>query len=421
MFEQDLLQTADRDEMILTINKIAAIYEDRLSDLDRAIECLKRVLEISGDHLPTIRRLARIYERAGRWQDLLAIHETEASLVGDTKQVLALNHRNAEVLEEQLRDRAGAIGAYERLLALSPSYLPALKALGRLYAQDGRWEELIRMYRAEAEISPSMEQAAALIHKIGELYEHRLKNENEAIASYQEVLTLSPSYFPALRALARIYRAQRAWESLIDVLRSEAANRTDPVERANALFQAAAIWEYQLDRAEMAIEGYQEVLRLNPGHPAALRSLERLYTVRNEVKELIAVLDRETQTGGLPRRPGVRVPQARAHLPRPDERAFARGQVRRGGAHARSDEPRRAEDARADPRGRSGAAVRAAAAHRRPGQRPPPEVGAPALGGLRSRAARRGERARGASAGLRGEPGRHAPGVPGRAAAPAVG
>ncbi|MGA9525642.1 MAG: tetratricopeptide repeat protein, partial [Myxococcaceae bacterium] len=296
MFEQDLLQTADRDEMILTLNKIASIHEDRLANPDGAIECLNRILEISADHLPTIRKLARIYEGAGRWQDLIALNEVEATLVGDTKQVLALNHRNAEILEEQLRDRAGATAAWERLLALSPSYLPALKALGRLYAQDGRWEELIRMYRAEAEISQSMDQAAALIQKIGELYEQRLKNENEAIASYQEVLTLSPSYFPALRALARIYRAQRAWESLVDVLRSEAANRTDPVERANALFQAAGIWEHQLDRAEMAIEGYQEVLRLNPGHAAALRSLERLYTLRNDVKELIVVLDREAQT-----------------------------------------------------------------------------------------------------------------------------
>ncbi len=300
MFEQDLLQTADRDEMILTLNKIASIHEDRLSNPDDAIECLKRILDLSADHLPTIRRLARIYEGAGRWQELIAISDLEATLVGDTKQVLALNHRNAEVLEDQLRDRSGAIAAYERLLALSPSYLPALKALGRLYAQDGRWEELIRMYRAEAEISPSMEQAAALIHKIGELYEQRLKNENDAIASYQEVLTLSPSYFPALRALARIYRAQRAWESLVDVLRAEAANRTDPVERANALFQAAGIWENQLDRAGMAIEGYQEVLRLNPGHPAALRSLERMYTVGNDLRELIAVLDRETQTAATP-------------------------------------------------------------------------------------------------------------------------
>lgn len=296
MYEQDLLQTTDREQVISTLNKIAGIYEDRLHDLDHAIETMKRVLELSPDHMPTIRNLTRLYERAGKWRELIAHNEHETSLVGDTKQVLSLHHRNAEILEEHLQDKAGAIAAYERLLSLSPSYLPALQALGRLYASDTRWAELIKMYRAESEISSSTEQAASLIFKIGELYDHRLKREDEAIASYQEVLTLAPSYFPALRALARIYRGQQAWESLIEVLRAEAANRTDPNERANALFQAAAIWEDQLNRVDMAIDGYQEVLRLVPGHATAIRALERLYTSRNDVKELIAVLDREAQT-----------------------------------------------------------------------------------------------------------------------------
>ncbi|MDC0707102.1 tetratricopeptide repeat protein [Stigmatella sp. ncwal1] len=300
MYEQDLLQTADRDQLITTLNKMAGIYEDRLSDLVHAIDCMKRILDLASDHLPTIRNLSRLYERAGQFRELIESQELEASFAGDTKQVLSLYHRNAEILDEHLKDRAGAITVYERVLALSPSYLPALKALGRLYAQEGRWNELIKMYRAEAEIASTTEQASTLIYKIGELYEHRLKSENEAIASYQEALTLAPSYFPALRALARIYRTQNAWESLIEVLRAEAANRIDPTERANALFQAAAIWEDQLQRPELAIEGYQEVLRVAPSHAASLRALERLYVTQDNTKELVAILDRETQVGHSP-------------------------------------------------------------------------------------------------------------------------
>ncbi|HEX4622705.1 MAG TPA: tetratricopeptide repeat protein, partial [Myxococcaceae bacterium] len=300
------------------------IYEERLNDPEHAVDALRRILEMVPDHLATLRNVARLLERSGRWAELIQLHETEASMVGDTKQVLSLHHHNAEILEEQLKDRAGAMGAYERVLQLSPSYLPALRALGRLYAQEGRWQDLIRMYRAEAEIAPSTDIAAGLIHRIGELYEQRMKNENEAIASYQEVLTLAPNYFPALRALARIYRAQGAWESLIEVLRSEAANRADPIERANALFQAAAIWEDQLGRVDMAIEGYQEVLRLTPGHAAAIRALERLYISRNDMKELIAITDRETQTGQTPgQRVGAYLKLAYIYLDRINDAARA--------------------------------------------------------------------------------------------------
>ena len=171
MHEQDLLQTTDREQQISTLNKIAALFEDRINDLERAIECLRRILDMAPDHLATMRNLGRLYERAGKWQELLELNENETRLASDTKQIVSLAHRNAEILDEQLKDRGAAIQAWERVLQLSPAYLPALKALGKLYGQDGRWAALIKMYRTEAEIAPSTEQAAALIQKVGELYE----------------------------------------------------------------------------------------------------------------------------------------------------------------------------------------------------------------------------------------------------------
>lgn len=323
MYEQDLLLTTDREQSISTLYKIAALYEDRLKDLDHAIECMKRVLELASDHLPTVRNLARLYERAGKWRELVQIHELEASLASDTKQVLSLHHRTAELLEDQLQDRAGAISAYERLLALSPSYLPALKALGRLYAQEGRWEQLVQMYRSEAEISASSEQAASLIFKIGELYERRIGKLDDAIAAYQEVLTLAPAFFPALRALARLYSDQQAWESLVEVLRAEAANRTDPLERANSLFQAGTIWETQLGKPQTAAEIFQEVLRLAPGHVAALRTLERLAIASGDLAEQIRVLERQTQSGAAANKVAAYLRLARLYLDRKNEPARA--------------------------------------------------------------------------------------------------
>ncbi len=319
MYEQDMLQTSDREQQISTLNKIAALYEDRLNDVEHAIECLKRVSELSPDHLPTMRNLGRLYERGSKWQDLLDLHEQETRLATDTKQIVSLAHRSAEILEEQLKDRPAAIHAWERVLQLSPAYLPALRALGRLYGQDGRWDALIKMYRAEAEIAPSTEQAASLVQKVGELFEQKVKDLNEAISSYREVLTLAPNHVPALRSLARIYRTQGDWESLIEILRAEAANRSDPTERANAIFQSAAIWEDQLSKPDAAIEAYHEVLRLAPNHTTALQQLERLLTTKDDVKELIVLLDRQTQTGTDAAKVAAWLKLARLYLDRINE------------------------------------------------------------------------------------------------------
>ncbi len=319
MHEQELLQLRDKEQQISTLNTIAALYEDRLSDVPHAVECLRRVLELSPDHLPTMRNLARLHERAQQWQELLALNEQEGRLATDQKQAISLSHRNAEILEENVKDRPAAIAAWERVLQLSPNYLPALRSLGRLYGQDSRWDSLITMYRAEAEMAPSTDQAATLIQKIGELYEHKLSDQNQAISSYREVLTLAPNHFPALRALARIYRAQGAWEHLIEILRAEAANRTDPTERANAMFQAAAIWEDQLKKPQNALEGYQEVLRLAPNHVTALQQLERILTANDDVKELIVLLDRQVQGGAPQVKVGASLKLARLYFDRLNE------------------------------------------------------------------------------------------------------
>lgn len=319
MYEQDLLQTTDVEQQVSTLNKVAALQEDRLGKPEAAIEALERILALAPEHLVTMRNLGRLYEKVERWQALLDLNEAEARLASDTRQVVSLAHRSAEIVEERLGDRAAAIAAWERVLQLSPTYLPALRALGRLYGQEGRWEALIRMYRSEAEIAPSLEQAAALTQKVGELYEQKLDDASQAISAYREVLTLSPSYFPALRALARIYRAQGDWESLIEILRAEAANRSDPTERANAMFQAAALWEDQLDKPDRAIEGYQEVLRLAPTHATALQQLERLLTARDDVKELVVLLDRQTRVGADASRVAACVRLARLYLDRLNE------------------------------------------------------------------------------------------------------
>ena len=296
MYEHDIGLTTERDQIISTLNKMAAIYEEKLSDLDRAIDCMKRILELDPQHGPTIRNMARMLEYAGQWRELIQVQEREASTCTDTKQILSLHHRNAEILEGQLSDKSGAIDAYRRLLSLSPNYLPALKALGRLHTEQGNWQELVEMHRAEAEIASSPDHAAHLLSRAGELIERKLGDSEQAIAVYREALHLSPSCLPALRALEQIYRSRKDWEQLLEVLRSEAAHRSDPRERAHALFQAAGICEAHLNRPDDAIDTCLEVIRLAPGHAAATAALKRLYTAQGNLQEMVAILDGEAKT-----------------------------------------------------------------------------------------------------------------------------
>ncbi len=293
LLEREVKDTPDLAQRISLWSEVSRLAEERLQDADRAVRAHRAILEEAPDHLPTLRSLARLCERTERWADLIWANEREASLAVDQRQIVSLLHRNGEILEEHLRDKDAAVEVYQKMLALSPTYLPGLKALGKLYAQKGRWQELVTMYRQEAEVASNSEEAASLTFKVGALYEEKLFREEAAIASYREVLGILPGYLPALAALQRIHRNRGNWEGLIEALRAEVEARSDPQEKAPVLFQIGEIAEEGLKRQDLAADAYQEVLRLIPDHGLALRALDRLYRAGGCWRELAAIYERQ--------------------------------------------------------------------------------------------------------------------------------
>jgi tetratricopeptide (TPR) repeat protein len=276
LLESDLGSTPDPDESVALLFRLARLQEDRLSDLGAAAQAYERILETSPRRADALRALAGVLERAGRFSDLVKIYDQLAALASEPRRAITLLQRRAELQEEELNDEGAAAATYERILGLDPAHLPALRALGRLYASAGRWSDLVVMCRAEADVSPSTESAANVLHRVGDILERRLGQEREAIAAYREVLMLSPSHVGALRALARLYRSRSEWEPLIEVLRADAAGRTSIERQAALLSEVAEIWETRLGDLEHAVEVHEEVLRISPTFGPSARALDRL-------------------------------------------------------------------------------------------------------------------------------------------------
>ena len=293
LLEREVKETPDLAQRISLWSEVSRLAEERLDDPERAVQAHHAILEEAPDHLPTLRSLARLCERTSRWKDLIWANEREAGLAGDQRQIVSLLHRNGEILEEQLGDKDAAVEVYQKMLALSPTYLPGLRALGKLYAQKGRWQELVAMYRQEAEVANDPDEAASLTFKIGALFEDKLFREDAAIRAYEEVLKIIPGYLPALAALQRIHRNRGDWEGLSAALRAEADARSDPLEKAPVVFQIGQIAEQGSKRPDLAADAYQEVLRLVPDHGLALRELDRLYRAGGCWRELAAIYERQ--------------------------------------------------------------------------------------------------------------------------------
>ena len=284
LFEDELKDTRDRDQTIYLLDKMAGLWETRLGRLDRAIETYERILKVAPNYLPGIRELAGLFARSERWSDLLRMNALEAELTQDQKQVLALLHKNGEILEDKLGDKEGAVDAYRKVLALSPNYLPTLKSLGRLYSLAGNWKDLIAMYRQEADIARNPETRVELLFKVAQLTEERVADVPGAVQAFRDVLAINAEHHPSVRALLRLFLQTGDYQGMVEMAQREATLFTDPLEQAHSLYRAGEILHARQGRTEEAAALFQRALELYPTFDAALSALVELASTTGNVQ-----------------------------------------------------------------------------------------------------------------------------------------
>ena len=304
LLEADLPRLTAPAERAVHLFRMARLREERLGDRAGAAALYRRILEIEPGSRIALSALGGALAHLGDHAGVAEILGREAALTGDARWRVGLLQRRAELLEERLGDPERARAAWEEVVALSPDHQPALRALGRLHAAAGRWDDVAAMFRAEADAAADPARAAELVLRIGELLERRLGRPDEAVAAYREVLTLAPSHLKALLALARLYRDRADPESLVEILRALAVARSVPDEKAAALAEAARLCEEQLGAPGHAVDAYEEALRARPGFPAALEALDRLYGSLGRIEALAELRRASAAVADAPDRPG---------------------------------------------------------------------------------------------------------------------
>jgi tetratricopeptide (TPR) repeat protein len=262
------------------------IWAERLGDLDKAIDCFERLLETEPENVAGLRELARLYAKAWKWKELIECNERELPLLSDARRKVDLLVRTGELWEDRLLDLQKAAHCYQRALELAPGFLPALKALGRIYRQRARWEELIQMHRDEAALTESPEQMTFLLYAIAEIFDDELMRPDDAARTYREILERVPGYLPALTSLESLYEERRAFSELVTLREASLEALSDDRSKALLLAQIGALREERLDDAAGAANDYARALRLLPELSPAHASLVQMYELEGEHAKL---------------------------------------------------------------------------------------------------------------------------------------
>lgn len=270
------LDQADLPEELETrfVHRAANLYRE-LSPT-RAAGYFERLLALVPAHLDALEALARHYEQVAAWTDLARILALRLDASTQVTERKALLERLADLREVHLRDEDGAVEALRGVLALVPEDRAAKDRLEGLYVARHEWDELVLVLRQKLAFAADDDDRIELLGKIAQVQERQLSRIEDAVATYREVLALSPMNVYAITSLERLYPAVDEWEGLLEVLAKKRTLFAAPRDRVEVDFAMATLLYDRLHDAERALDQVRLVLAVVAEHEASVALLERL-------------------------------------------------------------------------------------------------------------------------------------------------
>jgi tetratricopeptide (TPR) repeat protein len=252
----------------------ARIFEGDVTDLDRAIELYRKVLNIDPTNLPAAEALQALFQSTGRYADMSLILQRKAEILETAEEQKSALYQAATLEEEILERPESAIGVYLKVVEIDPEDAKAIDALINLYLSLSRWEELLGAYSKKADLVYDTEEKKLILYQVGAVYERELNDVARAIDTYQRVLELDPDDLTALGRLDVLYQTAEDWQELLSVLTHEAELTADPAEAVSYQYRIAELYEKHLEDVERAVELYRDILNVMPDHGPTLMALE---------------------------------------------------------------------------------------------------------------------------------------------------
>jgi len=287
---------------LLTV--LAETYDTHLGRSDKAVQCLQRAQEIAPEDASALDSLVNLYTRTEKWAELVDTLKRKAELVTDGQSRQDIQERIATIAEEMIGNNAEAISAWKEVLVENAGSLRALRALDRLFAQEGLDTELADNLQRQLELSGDPADVVTLLSRLGLLREQRLGQVAAAVETYRRLLEIEPDHATTIVALERIlpnpaheqqlaellepvYRARGDFNSLVLVIEIQLGHITDAQLRLRRLAEIATCYEDGLDDPLHAYEALARALAEDGLEPETQRRIERLARVLGRFDHLI--------------------------------------------------------------------------------------------------------------------------------------
>ncbi|MGE5180546.1 MAG: tetratricopeptide repeat protein, partial [Acidobacteriota bacterium] len=192
-------------ERVAVLEKIGDVYRDKLKNLPRAMSAYLEALELEHGNHRLLQRMLDLQSESGQWKQALETIERFLEHEPDPVRRGAYYVASAEIRRNELRDKPGALDAYERALdelfrqqppsaAARTRGLDTFRTVDEMLTADRAWatqeHTYRRMIKRIAQDDPAL---IALWHALGEIYRTRLKQYQGAIEAFEVAHALDPA------------------------------------------------------------------------------------------------------------------------------------------------------------------------------------------------------------------------------------
>ncbi|MEZ4464567.1 MAG: hypothetical protein R3F43_08690, partial [bacterium] len=193
---------------------------------------------------------------------------------------------------------------WEKVRAIDPQDVDALRALVTFYDQNREWDALTQAVDELVELIDDPAEKVDLLQRSGIALQERVGDRERSVEVWQRLLVLDPENRRAGDALKKALIELMDWDALttyfaerdrhselVKVLEGQVGFQQDDAVRIDLLFRSARIWAENCDQQDRAVRALERILQIEPGNVEGARALEPVYSEREDHRKLAGVLE----------------------------------------------------------------------------------------------------------------------------------
>lgn len=283
-------------------------------------EATYQKLQMIGDLSPAAQNgLDEVRRLLGKHDEIIESLLARIEAAESARERAELLARIGEIYARDLKDEAQAAVAFSQAFSEDATNRSLARRIEEIAAGNpALWSEISNTCSEAAadETRPAAERAP-LLEQLGVWYAEKQGRPELALPCFQTALSLDPKSARALDGVATVYRSNKMWSELGDLLVHRADATSSPSDARELRTQAAQVLEKHLSDIDGAQELYERIIREDPGDLVVSQALSRIYEKNHELDRLVPLLTRQAEEERGPRRHNALVRLGdlhRAHL-----------------------------------------------------------------------------------------------------------